>query len=289
MSIKSELVCPICKEILNSPIFFPCHCTFCKEHVEEIVNKKEEMCKCPVCKEECKFVPEQLKENSRIKAIIEKDGHLSEEEKALKKVIEEIPVEYERIVEEIKTKESEFELIRFEHFADLRRSIDLRRENLKFAIDKIAEEMIEEAKLLEESYKRKIAENNKIKYEKEDIENENKNLTKLFRNPTVLLSSIEKGKAKLELKLKDVVEKHQKFQELKEELSKYKFEKKYELDDKLFGRIRTNIDTEKDEETEEQISYITDANNNYIGTIDQYAYDPVIIEYNGTYYMPNYN
>lgn len=288
MSIKSDLVCPICKEIFNNPVFFPCHCTFCKQHVEEFLNKEKELCKCPLCKEESP-IPKQFKENSRIKTIIEKDGHLNEEEKMLKKSIEEIPIEYERIVNEIQTKEREFELIRFDHFADIRRSIDLRRENLKLAIDKIAEEMIDEVKILEESYKRKILENNKIKYEKEEIENENTNLIKLFRNPDILLSSMERSKAKLEQKLKEVIEKQKKFQEFKDELKKYKFEKFYEIDNDLFGCIKTNYDKEEEEkESEQQILFITNVDNNNLNAIDPYAYDQVVIDFNGAY-APNYD
>ncbi len=285
MSIKSDLVCPICKEIFDNPIFFPCHCSFCKGHVEEILKNKEDTLKCPICKEET-TLPKQFKENTRIKMIIEKDGHLSEDEKLIKKSIEEIPVEYERIVNEIETKEKEFELIRFDHFADLRRSIDLRRENLKLSIDKIADELIDEAKILEENYKKKIAENNKIKYDTEEIESENEELLKLFRNPNVLLSSLEKSKAKLELKVKDVREKLKKFQEFKDELKVYKFEKYYELDDNIFGRIKTN-DKEDEPESEQQIVFITNGNNN-LDPNDPYGYN-LVLEYHDGYFAPNNN
>ena len=272
MSIKSDLICPICKEIFEEPIFFPCHCTFCKKHADELIKENKNTGKCQVCKEEFDIPKQGFKENSRIKMIIEKDAHLSEEEKVLKKSIRQSPLDYERLVEEIETKEKEFEIKRYEHFSEIRRNIDLRRENLKLRIDKIAEELIDEAKVMEDIYKKKIIENNKIRLSKEEFASESEELIKLFRNPNMVLNALESNKVKLDFKIKDLEEKLKTFIKIRGELKNYKFEKHFEIESDFFGKLK---DEDKEEVIDHQIAYIVNEENyihDNLATNDPYAY-----------------
>ncbi len=237
MSIKSDLLCGICKKIFKEPIFLPCHCTVCKEHVEEFTNKSK-MIKCNHCDEEFDVPSNGFKENSRLKLIIEKNAHLSEEEKDLKNNIESNYVEYQRVLKELKLKEAEFKSISFDHFAEIRRNIDLRRETLKQRIDNIAEEMIEKAKKLEESYKKDVELTNKLNHSEEDFQNETQKLVEMFRDPDILRKSAIVRKLEHDGKLAELQAKLNRYDWLKHYLKAYKFEKNFEFENDFFGYLK---------------------------------------------------
>ena len=289
MSIKSDLICPICKKIFKDPIFFPCHCTFCKKHADELVNQENNntLIKCQVCNEEFALPKQGFKENTRLKTIIEKDAHLSEEEKSAKRALQSSPAEYERLLGEIATAEKEFESTRYEHFAEIRRNIDLRRENLKLSIDQIAEALIDEAKALENAYTKRIVENNKTGFAPRDFEAKRDELVELFRDPGVLLSAIETSRRELASRLDEAKGKLRQFDAIKHDLKQFKFEKYFELENDFFGRLKSE-ETGADEQ--HQILSLTNPDNfdeHNLGIDDQYGY---VIEINDDYLraMNNY-
>ena len=48
MSMKTEIICNICKMILNNPIYLPCHCVVCDIHLKDS-SVKDGWIKCLEC------------------------------------------------------------------------------------------------------------------------------------------------------------------------------------------------------------------------------------------------
>ena len=82
MSFKEDLKCSYCPKVLQDPIILPCQDTICKEHLNESNSKSIQ---CLTCKEEFNLDNIEFKTNKIAKALLEKDAHLSNEEKILKK------------------------------------------------------------------------------------------------------------------------------------------------------------------------------------------------------------
>ena len=244
MSIKTDLVCGICKKIFRDPIFLPCHCTICKEHIDDIAKNSQKndsspsKIECQFCKEEFDLPSKGFTENTRLKMIIEKSAHLSTEEKDLKKGIESNALVYERLVKELEQKEKEFEVMRYEHFAEIRRSIDLRREALKEKVDRIAADMIQQAKILEENYKKNRAETTRAKHSSVEFQKETENLLEIFQSPNIVLKTLMARKQEHDARVDELHERLAHFKWLNDDLKAYEFEKHIEFDSDFFGYLK---------------------------------------------------
>ena len=132
MSLKANFVCGICAKILKKPMSVPCNCSqICKEHVDyEIKNKKTSMT-CATCKESYDIPENGFLEMKKIRDSIEKNYHLSEDEKKafdhLNRNLNEIAnlytIQFQAKLTELPTKISD-------HFKDMRRKVYIRRETL---------------------------------------------------------------------------------------------------------------------------------------------------------------
>jgi hypothetical protein len=89
--------------------------------------------------------------------------------------------------EQLQESKNIFELDCYNHFQEIRRKIDVQREELKDQIDKIALAMIDELKAIEETYSNRIKE---FQVEAYDLEKEKKILNETFRDAYILISSI---------------------------------------------------------------------------------------------------
>ena len=90
--------------------------------------------------------------NKLAKALLEKDAHLNNEEKILKKSLNDSLVEFYSILDEFKESKLALSVNIFNHFAEIRRKIDVQREELKQKIDNISMAMIEQTKAMQASY-----------------------------------------------------------------------------------------------------------------------------------------
>jgi hypothetical protein len=83
MSLKTEIICNICKMILNNPISLPCYCVVCDIHLKDN-SVKNGWIKCLNVIKVFEIAKNEFKPNKMIKNILKKELHLSDEEKTLK-------------------------------------------------------------------------------------------------------------------------------------------------------------------------------------------------------------
>ena len=161
MSLKSEFICNICKEILENPILLPCGCAICAEHLKaETVNI--ETINCLTCNQNFDIPTNRFPVIKIIKSLLEKELYLSDEERVLKRSVQESINLSEKLQDELNSKQANIGIINFTHFSELRRQIDIHREAFKMQIDEIALKMIDQTKKKEEIYASKIMEKSNV-------------------------------------------------------------------------------------------------------------------------------
>jgi hypothetical protein len=137
------------------------------------------------------------------KIFLAKEMFLSDEEKNLKNRLEKELKVFYVLVEQLKQNENVVQMESHNHFQEIRRKLDLQREELN---DKIYFEMIDQTKEKENSYVSRIKSLN-YKDEIQTLEKEIHSVNETFRHLNVSLDSIqqmtdEKNAAKIELESK---------------------------------------------------------------------------------------
>jgi hypothetical protein len=194
---------------------------------------------CETCHEVLNLSKESLKPNKILKNIIDKNGHLNEEEKKAKTKVKEFIDEVQELINKIEEKQLNIEVIHYDKFADLKRDIDLRRENLKLKIDEIYMEMIEKVEKIEKKSKPNC-ESGQLNVKQIDIQKEKELLNDLFRDPIVKLNEVndlEKRIKELQNNLKSIQLKYD-----KEEVFRFEFD--FMFTHESFGLLKTSDTTD---------------------------------------------
>ena len=262
MSVKLDFECSYCNKILKNPLHLPCICdTICAEHLKDSDVIKEKCIECNKCKEVFPLNENDFKSNRIVQNLLAKEIYLSDEEKNLKKSLESklnaFYVRVEQLEQNINVAQTESH----NHFQEIRRKLDLHREELKEKIDKIYFEMIDQTKEKENSYASRIA-SLSYKGEIQTLEKEIHSANEAFRHLNVSLDSIqrmadERNATNLELEMKLI-----QLDKLKEYLKKSnEFEPNLEFDKDVFGRLYLNeyfskksgaeLEDEEDDEEDE--------------------------------------
>ena len=131
--------------MLIDPISIPCGKNVCKGHLDELlknISKEKSFFQCEICQEE-HFIPKSgFKVDKRLQRGLEiqlntlKLTPIFEECKAVIKKGHES-------VAEIETLKKNSECYIYEYFEDIKRKVDIRREDLKLKIDKYSDEVIQ--------------------------------------------------------------------------------------------------------------------------------------------------
>ena len=89
--IKDIVTCKLCKTFFRDPVYLPCHCVVCKDHVSDMLTGEDKKSvRCGLCKKTHDVDCSKLPENLQYKKIIEAQEHLTDEEKQIKlKIVEE--------------------------------------------------------------------------------------------------------------------------------------------------------------------------------------------------------
>jgi len=186
MSLKSEFTCSYCMKIYRKPVILPCNHCLCEEHLKDIDVLKVKSIQCKTCKQEFGLGENEFKPNEIVQNLIEKRMHLTEAEKAIKHFSDKLFNEATRLVDEHEDNKRISAHKCFEHFQEIRRKIDLQREELKNEIDKIALAMIDQTKEFEMIFMKRFE-------PKEDIAtNLTSNFNRVnetFRDPEALLDT----------------------------------------------------------------------------------------------------
>jgi hypothetical protein len=194
MSVKEDFTCLICSKIFKSPFVLPCGDTICEEHLNESNVLKNNSIKCKSCEEVFEVKNNQMiRSNKSFQMLIQKELFLSDAEKVMKKSLEDSIENFFQLNEQLQESKNIFDLDCHNHFQEIRRKIDVQREELKDQIDKISLAMIDELKAIEESYSIRIKE---FKVEAYDLEKEKNILNETFRDVNLLISSINQLKDK---------------------------------------------------------------------------------------------
>jgi hypothetical protein len=194
MSLKSILTCSFCSKIFKDPVELPCEDFICKEHLTAIDVQKQNKIKCVECKQEFPVEDIEFKSIKLIQKQIDNTLYLSDNEKCLKKQIEESIRDFYKLYEEFSLNKTSLDLDVHNHLHELRFQIDEHREKLKQKIDDIALDMIDQTKKFEASYLKSLNEKLDIPLEsfnKKSINDDFKEIEELFRDPNLLLESIQ--------------------------------------------------------------------------------------------------
>ena len=190
MSLKSELICNICKLILKDPITLPCSSVICGEHLKDDTVKNGKIT-CLKCEAEFEMPKQGFDANKMCSIILENEFHLSEEEKTIKHAIQDLIQKLEKLQEDLKRKHSDLEQSYFHHFSEIRRKIDLHREEIKAKIDEIALKMIDQVNQQEKVYTLKIKESQFVQTEV-DVQQNRQIVTDEFRKFDLLIENVER-------------------------------------------------------------------------------------------------
>ena len=143
--IKNVFDCDSCHQVLVDPITIPCGNNVCKGHLDQImknVSREKSSFQCEFCKEE-HFIPKSgFKVNKGLQNCLEirlntlKLTPIFEECKTVLKTAHEKVAKIEML-------EKNSEGYIYEYFEDIKRQVDIRREDLKMKIDKYSDEVIQ--------------------------------------------------------------------------------------------------------------------------------------------------
>jgi hypothetical protein len=169
----------------RKPVILPCNHCLCAEHFKDIDVLKIKTIQCKTCNQEFALDENEFKPNEIVQNLIEKEMHLTEAEKTIKKLNETFLNEGLRLNEELENNKRVFALKSFEHFQEIRRKIDLQREELKNEIDKIALAMIDQTKEFEKFFMKRLEPREEIALK---LTSDLKKLAnETFRDPKALL------------------------------------------------------------------------------------------------------
>ena len=153
---KANWTCSYCSKILKDPILLPCEDNICRQHLKEKDVVKQNAIICVKCKENFPIKGHEFKSNKTLKQLIEDKSYLSEEERNLKKNLEESIRKFFGFFDEFIQNRTKLDMDVFNHFQELRFKIDEHRERLKAKIDDVALEMIEQTKKCEAEYLKEV-------------------------------------------------------------------------------------------------------------------------------------
>jgi hypothetical protein len=246
LKFVADLTCSCCMKIFKNPVILPCNDSLCEEHLKVPDVLKHNKIKCNICNQVFNLKENDfIRENKLAKSLIEKEVYLDEEESSLKKSLNQSFKAFSILCEQFQQTKDSFELDFHNHFQEVRRKIDLQREELKDKIDKVALQMIEQTKIIEA--KHKIEQKQKYdsvmfhKNKKSTKEQEFKDLEEKFRQPKLSLQSLKQLQVNQNDLISEIKSKQQEIVEIKENLNEdIQFTPNLTFDRTIFGNLILN-------------------------------------------------
>jgi hypothetical protein len=225
----------------------PCDDSICRQHLSERDILKQNNITCKKCNQGFRVKDNQFKSNKSLTQLIENQSHLIDEEINLKQELEiSIKIFFEYYDEFIQNK-TQLESDVFDQFHEMRFKVDEQREELKKKIDDIALELIDKIKKSEEIYLSQLEERFSSVDVSKSLETELNEIEELFRNPSLLIQTIQDMQFKQEESLKDIQLKLNVINQVKDDLKATHFFipnlYSFNLDEEtssLFGSIKLN-------------------------------------------------
>jgi hypothetical protein len=238
-SIKQDFACSFCSKIYNNPFILPCDDTLCQEHLNEANVRKNNSITCKTCQIEFEVKDNQLIRPSKaMQKLIENERYLSDEEKSIKRQFEQSLRDFLNLSEQLQDVKNSFDLDCHNHFQEIRRKIDVQREELNDKIDKIALAMIEQTNEMEQKHSANL---NEFKVEIFDFGKEQKILNETFRDVNLSIESIKMLKSKQDETISSMKSKINEIGHLKKVVIKVnEFMADLSFDRDLFGSLVLN-------------------------------------------------
>jgi hypothetical protein len=203
-SQKSQVTCSYCSRIFKDPIQLPCEDSICRQHLTERDALKANRIKCKKCNHEFGVKNNEFKSNEALNILIESQSHLSDEEISRKQKLEESIQKFFEYYDEFNQKKTQLESDVFDHFHEMLFQIDEHREELKKKIDDIALAMIDKIKKHEEIYLKELKKHFSSFDETQSLEHELNQIEEKFRQPNLLIQTIQESQQKQDESLNEI-------------------------------------------------------------------------------------
>ena len=236
MSFKSELSCNICKLVVNKPVTLPCSSVVCGEHLHD-ASVKNGMIKCQKCDKEFDVPRSGFPSNERVANILANDHHLNDEEIAIKNAIQELIQKLDQLQNDVRLKRNDMEITSFDHFTEIRRQIDIQREELKNKIDEISLKLIDRANEIENAYKLKLTQSVSVVLDA-DIKQFSHSLMREFRDPNLLIDKVKCLQIEHEQNVQEFQARISDIDSLSKEIKSYEFAPRQEFQENGFGSLK---------------------------------------------------
>jgi hypothetical protein len=198
----------------------PCGDTICEQHLkEEDIYCKCSSIKCKTCQKDLDLddLKQLIKPNTIVQKLIEHERYLSDIEKSIKKSLEESLSRLFELNKKIQQSKDCFLTDSKNHFQKIMRKIERQRIELRNRIDDMSFSLIDEIKLIEQSYAKKM---DHFKVDTFDLDEEKNKLNETFRNVNLSLESMQGLKAKQDMDISKITSNLQRISQLKAHLVK---------------------------------------------------------------------
>ena len=239
---EQKYICSICQKITKLAVRLPCDCqSVCREHIDQLLKQKDNESKIIVCStcDKTHEIANALESDQLLNNEIASDLHLSKGDKAKKILLEEILARVQDQIVVLNLKMHDFSLEQADHFENIRRQIDIRRETIiekaylipneaksLRLIEKIkqqSEQLIKLAEQGEEDFRNKYNRCIKPNLIRFNVEAERERMANVLRNIETISLELEKFKNEYETCLSGMQKKQKFFTLLKLDLESNRF------------------------------------------------------------------
>ena len=156
MNIKQELTCNYCHEIFQNPILLTCcNESICKAHIEELISSSTSSeFTCPLCNGENQL-NSKFNFNKFMQKMLENELHKFKIDSKYKNVFNSLKNEIENLETILNNSDS----IIVDKMSELKRQVDLDREQLKIEIDELADGLIQQLQVYEDKFRAEYKKN----------------------------------------------------------------------------------------------------------------------------------
>ena len=176
--VKHFLDCDHCNNLLVDPVTIVCGYNVCKKHLDELVENSSEARKfrCLVCPKQHTIPEEGFVVNGRFQKQLDMELNKFIPSQAFEDC-KQIINDARDYVSKIEALEKDPEFYIYEYFEDIKRKVDLRREEIKLRVDSCSDEMIRSIENSKENCVRLAKEGRRLKM---DINKQKKVLDELL-------------------------------------------------------------------------------------------------------------
>ena len=173
MDINEQLTCKYCKKIYNEPVTLNC-CgdNICRCHIDQLLSIDESNTfLCPFCKVE--NANQNLCVNKLIQSLVKNKLHQLEFDSTHKHTLNRFKTEIEKLEAILKSPDN----VIYEEIHELKRQVDLDREEMKLKIDTLANDLIQQLDSYEARFKAEYKKNLDSVYYNDLVESARRQLT----------------------------------------------------------------------------------------------------------------